>query len=298
MDSPPSQEKVRNQPKARKLLLLKYKLFDQLLTKHHALLEQLLVKQHELNCELIKQCQAGMTQPKAPVSDELSVSKLLVDAGLLEANEAADPKLQARAAATALKRKSPSPEKAPAEKTSPQTRAIPKSSSKNAALEALGRVPIKYWSMLAVLTLAASYYYWPAGNPTSALAGTALSASDPEQRLQALMTLSMSKGADALPLLRKVASESKDADVQANAMQRLAECGDADSIGLFLVGLENADAKVRRAAYAALKAVGGGLREEVGFGVNDPPNKRAEAVRELRSNFPGGKRMMPTEPSQ
>jgi len=139
-----------------------------------------------------------------------------------------------------------------------------------------------YWIALGVLVLAAAACWMLTGPeiPTAGgLAAKALSAGKSEERVQAAVALIMIQDPQALPQLRRLAAESRDAEVLVLAMNKLGSVNDFESFPLFLEALDHADKPAREAAYAAvLKRRGPAELESAGYRASDPPETRGPAV--------------------
>jgi HEAT repeat protein len=116
------------------------------------------------------------------------------------------------------------------------------------------------------------------------LATTALNESAPvADREKAILEL-ISRGSPVLPLVRKVAAESKTPSVRAAAFQPLGLCRDLDSAPMLLAACEDPDPIVRGRAGTALAPI---LSENFHFQADDPLPLRKAKIRAMRKSYEG-----------
>jgi len=288
-----------------RLLVKQNKLLDELLMKQYQLCDQLLVKQFKLNLLLLQQCKSmfpsgGAAAPAAPapaagtasegnvdnlVAELLAEEDGFIQSGAGEASEDSDalsPGTLGKAASAPVAGRSAS-QKVPAQEKAtpaPKPKLKPKQDDDEDAALA---VPIKYWVTLASLGLIlAVYLSWSYfGGPLSekALAQRALSAGTKEERLLATDEL---RGRQATADLRRVAAESKDAEVLTLALNYLWGASDGASVPVYYAAMKHEDKGVREAGLrGAQKLYGEILPGKIEYQVDAPPEEREQAVSKL-----------------
>jgi len=138
-----------------------------------------------------------------------------------------------------------------------------------------------------VVVLAVGIYFLflrtPAPPSLESLTTAALTAGDAKERERAAAMLGHeSRGPESIRLFRQIAAQSKDPAVLAIAIQSLDRLGDAESLPQFFVAMEHEDAKVRAAGWQAARRLAMARPSGTAYSPSDPPEKRKEAVRELR----------------
>jgi HEAT repeat protein len=114
------------------------------------------------------------------------------------------------------------------------------------------------------------------------LASTALDESVPETERIKAMTELISRGPQILPLMRKIATESKTPTVRAAAFQPIGVCRDLDSAPMLLAACEDPNPIVRGRAAAALTPI---LSENFHFRADESPEIRKVKIRNMRKSY-------------
>jgi len=144
----------------------------------------------------------------------------------------------------------------------------------------------RYWIALGVVVLlgACSWLLSGPGVPTPGrLAAKALSAGKPDERVQAVVELTLLQNPESCPQLRRVASESKDPDVVVVAINKLASANYKEYLPVFLDTLDHDEQRVREAACAAvLMGPGRAELDGAGYRAADPPAERGQASLRLK----------------
>jgi len=121
------------------------------------------------------------------------------------------------------------------------------------------------------------------------LAAKALTASDASQRIEAAIELSMLRDADALPQLRRLAAESKDAEVLVHALNGLMARNDVDSLEIFIANIDHKSSPVSEAAYLGARRLTGITIDDLGMLPDDLLERHAAASRRLKEMVKIGK---------
>jgi HEAT repeat protein len=116
---------------------------------------------------------------------------------------------------------------------------------------------------------------------SEALTDRALNGSDPAEREKAILELTR-RGPEVLPLVRKVAAESKSPPVRAAAIQTLGVFKDKSSTPMLLDALDDPDPMVRGRAGEALVPL---LSADYHFRADDPLPKRKAISRAMRESY-------------
>ena len=103
----------------------------------------------------------------------------------------------------------------------------------------------------------------------------------PEEQERALLDLTR-RGKPALPSLRRVAAESKNPGVRANALQALGGLNDIESMPMLLSAMEDDDVMVRGRAGSAATMI---LGADYFFRAEDPPQKRKAILGAMRKSY-------------
>jgi hypothetical protein len=122
----------------------------------------------------------------------------------------------------------------------------------------------------------------PSGGPPAAkeLARLALEADSPEEREKAAIQLTDAEGLEALEHLRRVATESKDANVRAVCIREIGDRCDYESMDLLLAALDDESPLVRaRAAKAVAPIIG----REYPYRFNAPKAERQPTIDAIRA---------------
>jgi hypothetical protein len=153
-------------------------------------------------------------------------------------------------------------------------------------------MPLKHLgTLLALALIAAGYYAWESsGQPTPKnLGARALSAGDSKDRLTAAVQLSMCTDPEAKVQIRRVVAQSKDPDVQVQALETLGQYSESVNSDLCLTLLDHPEKKVRAAAFQSLARIVGNpaefMEKEFGFHADDAQDKRGLASQKLQEKY-------------
>jgi len=121
----------------------------------------------------------------------------------------------------------------------------------------------------------------------------ALSADELGKRVNAAVELSMLKTSDVATHLRRLAGETKDAEVLVPALAGLMLRSNFDSLPLFINALESEAKPVREVAIQGVLKLTGLSAAQVQYSADDAKEKRGKAVQMLKERLEKGKAKSP-----
>lgn len=144
----------------------------------------------------------------------------------------------------------------------------------------------------AIILIGVLWMTFSGGPPDpDSLAATALGSGNVKVKAKAASQLSMLQGKKVVPLLRKIAKESKDGEVVVVAIGTLSDRHEMANLPFFYAAMDHPDKAAREAGYkAALKVYQGSLPDgtlpgNVKYDVEAPPEERAKAVQKLQEIY-------------
>lgn len=119
-----------------------------------------------------------------------------------------------------------------------------------------------------------------------ALAASALGSGNAKAKAKAASQLAMLQGKKVVPLLRKLAKESKDGEVVVVAVSTLSDRHSMENLPIFFVAMDHPEKSAREAAYkAVLKIYDGKLPGNLKYDVEGPTENRAKVVVKLQEIY-------------